>query len=558
MARHPGPADSESKSAMTSPSRRQFLSNAGGLTAATMAAGAVGVSSLTGVSGAVRAQTPPGQDRRARGLQIREQAARYEFRQRFPEAQSNGDEARYRPGLANFSKGLPHNKLGEVDPEAYRQLLQAIKSGKPGDFDRVPLGGAAKLVNPQAAFAFALEGADSHAQIVRTPPGFADIEFAGEMAECYWLALSRDIPYSQYGREPVTAAAIEDLKRFPAYAKVNAQTLFRGESPGVSTGPYVSQFLLQPYMFGSSPVEQRYRTTVPGLDHVTAYQSWLDTQNGNPASAGAAFDGVHRYIRNGRDLGEWVHRDFTYQGALVAALILLGYGNAALDEANPYKRSANQSGFATFGAAHVLDLIGRVANHSQKAAWYQKWVIHRRLRPEEFGGRIHNHMTGAARYPIHPSLLDSPALAAAFSKNGTYLCPQAYPEGCPTHPSFVGGTAAFMGAGVTALKAFFDESFVIPNPVVPSDDGLSLLPWKGEPLTVGGELNKLAFNVAFGRDTAGVHFRRDEVEGIVLGEWHSSNVLTDLNATYNEDFEGFGLTTFDGRKMRLNANPAGS
>lgn len=35
---------------------------------------------------------------------------------------------------------------------------------------------------------------------------------------------------------------------------------------------------------------------------------------------------------------------------------------------------------------------------------------------------------------------------------------------------------------------------------------------------MGGELNKLAFNMAFGRDTAGVHFRRDEIEGIVLGE----------------------------------------
>jgi hypothetical protein len=53
---------------------------------------------------------------------------------------------------------------------------------------------------------------------------------------------------------------------------------------------------------------------------------------------------------------------------------------------------------------------------------------------------------------------------------------------------------------------------VIPEPVVPSDDGLSLRPWRGEPLTVGEELNKLAFNMAFGRDTAGVHFRRDEIE----------------------------------------------
>ena len=69
------------------------------------------------------------------------------------------------------------------------------------------------------------------------------------------------------------------------------------------------------------------------------------------------------------------------------------------------------------------------------------------------------------------------------------------------------------------LKTLFNPNFVIPDPVVPSDDGLSLQPWKGEPLTVGGELNKLAFNMAFGRDTAGVHFRRDEIEGIVLGEF---------------------------------------
>ena len=53
------------------------------------------------------------------------------------------------------------------------------------------------------------------------------------------------------------------------------------------------------------------------------------------------------------------------------------------------------------------------------------------------------------------------------------------------------------------LKAMFNPNFVIPDPVVPTDDGLSLRPWRGEPLTVGGELNKLAFNMAFGSDTAG-------------------------------------------------------
>jgi hypothetical protein len=33
----------------------------------------------------------------------------------------------------------------------------------------------------------------------------------------------------------------------------------------------------------------------------------------------------------------------------------------------------------------------------------------------------------------------------------------------------------------------------------------------------------LAFNMAFGRDTAGVHFRRDEIDGILLGEFASAS-----------------------------------
>jgi hypothetical protein len=61
--------------------------------------------------------------------------------------------------------------------------------------------------------------------------------------------------------------------------------------------------------------------------------------------------------------------------------------------------------------------------------------VHRRLRPEEMGGPIHHHMTGTQRYPIHPKLFDSLALAAVFRQHGTYLCPQSYPEGSPTHPA---------------------------------------------------------------------------------------------------------------------------
>jgi hypothetical protein len=344
------------------------------------------------------------------------------------------------------------------------------------------------------------------------------------MTECYWLALARDVPYRRYGQEPVTAATIADLGRFADYHGLDADSLFRSpELPGVSTGPYISQFLLQPYTFGSTPTEQRYRTTQPGRDHLTSYDAWLAAQNGQPPTTSARYDPTPRFLRNGRDLGEWSHRDFSYQGPLVACLILLDYvaryGPQVLAEANPYREHPTQSGVVTFGAPDILDQVARSANAAMKAAWYHKWLVHRRLRPEEAGGRIHHHLTGAKAYPLHPKLTNSPVLARLYATHGTYLCPQAYPEGCPTHPAYPGATATIGGAGVRVLKAMFNPNFVIPEPVVPSDDGLSLRPWRGGPLTVGGELNKLAFNMAFGRDTAGVHFRRDEIEGITLGEF---------------------------------------
>jgi hypothetical protein len=61
------------------------------------------------------------------------------------------------------------------------------------------------------------------------------------------------------------------------------------------------------------------------------------------------------------------------------------------------------------------------------------------------------------------------------------------------------------------LKALFDERQVIRNPVVPNlaNGGQTLIPYvapPGEPpLTVGGELNKLASNISQGRNIAGVH-----------------------------------------------------
>ena len=66
-------------------------------------------------------------------------------------------------------------------------------------------------------------------------------------------------------------------------------------------------------------------------------------------------------------------------------------------------------------------------------------------------------MTGAAKYPIHSDVLNSAALKAVFSVKGNYLLPQAYPVGSPLHPSYPAAHAATAGAGITVLKALFNE-----------------------------------------------------------------------------------------------------
>lgn len=63
---------------------------------------------------------------------------------------TNGDEARYPLRIGSFSKGLPHNALGEVDPDTYQALVNALLGRR--SCETIPLGGKVKLANPQAAF----------------------------------------------------------------------------------------------------------------------------------------------------------------------------------------------------------------------------------------------------------------------------------------------------------------------------------------------------------------------------------------------------------------------
>ena len=130
----------------------------------------------------------------------------------------------------------------------------------------------------------------------------------------------------------------------------------------------------------------------------------------------------------------------------------------------------------------------------------------------------------------------------------------SYPEGCPLHPSYPSGHATAAGAAVTVLKWFFDESFVIPNPLTTTSDGLSVVPYSGSDasqMTVGGELNKLASNVGFGRVFAGIHWRQDVQQAMLLGEAVAISLLRDQAHLYNENYTGFTFTSFNGTTVTV-------
>jgi hypothetical protein len=493
--------------------------------------------------------------RQEQAYRLRVDAARL-ARQRPHVAQfPNGDEDRFPNRIACYSKGLPHDGLGEVDSRAYDTLRRALRSGDPSDFERITLGLGRKLTSPQAGLSFDLEGADSHHLAIPAAPRFDGAEIAGEAAELYWMALLRDVSFTDYETDSGILTAASDLSRYSIFegpksaGKVTSGTIFRGMTAGDLIGPWLSQFLLMDIPFGALRIPQRIRTVVGHRDYLTAYADWLAAQRGFDASGTDVFESTPRYIRNLRDLAQWVHVDALYQAYLQACLILLGLG-APLSPGLPPVKSVTQIGFAEFGGPHILSMLTEVATRALKAVWYQKWSVHRRLRPEAYGGRVHNHMTGAASYPLHQEILKSPVLDGVHQAHGTYLLPMVFPEGSPTHPSYGAGHATVAGACTTMVKAFFDESFVLPNPVVPSPDGTALVPYAGPALTAGHELDKVAANVAIGRNAAGVHWRSDYTESLRLGEAVALTVLEEQKACYNERFQ-WTLTKFDGTTVTL-------
>ena len=144
-------AKTVARSGENSATRREFLARIPGGAGVALASSAVSFRS-SAKAGEGRDDDPGsvGSERALASYEVREQAARSETEVPILNQITNGDEQRYQSQnyIGNFSKGLKHNLFGEVIPNAYRDLLNALDEGTAAALEKkVMLGGSTKLVN---------------------------------------------------------------------------------------------------------------------------------------------------------------------------------------------------------------------------------------------------------------------------------------------------------------------------------------------------------------------------------------------------------------------------
>jgi len=384
-------------------------------------------------------------------------------------------------------------------------------------------------------------------------------------------------------------------------AKITPQNLFRLGLPGEDAGPLVSQFLVRNIVFGTQSIDQRQRPYKTGLNFLTKFDEWLGAQRSGNGTDFKAYPKSNeslpayyepeeniRFISTMRDLARFVNKDALHQAYFNAALILLN-GGARWTPGNPYGDNGllkdREAGFGTLGGPHILALVSEVATRAIKVVWNQKWQVHLRLRPEVYGGRLHVQeigVPGRRNYGLPKWLASKDSVLTrireANKKAGeeTCLLPVAFTAGSPTHPAYGAGHATVAGACVTVLKAYFrtldDGGKPLPLAAEAGKCGKGSLCQKDFPysdpvpfkafqtgvdksgkgtcrlidpsgLTIEGELNKLAMNIAMGRTMGGVHWRTDNTRSLMLGEALAAHILADISVDLAES-PWFAFRTF--------------
>ena len=390
-----------------------------------------------------------------------------------------------------------------------------------------------------------------------------------------------------------------DLPAQNGQLRLDKHTLYRCGLKDEDQGPLVSQFFLHDVPFGTFTVVQKQFPYAAGLDYLTDHKNWLLAQNTGYDKFGrsyssdndygdnhAAYEGngmVQRRIGTMRDLARFVNKDALHEAYFNAALLLMNW-KAKLDIGNPYRSIYKRQGaFGTLGDPNLLALVSEVATRALQTVWRQKWIINRRLRPEAYGGLLQMQRLGldsgagaeTRAYGLPDWVGETEAAQAILEQRrerneaDAYFLPLAFTAGSPTHPAYGAGHATVAGACVTVLKAWFQED----DPIAPmikaakhpqtraTLDVLQPMKTNGElpaytgsdlgGMTIGGELNKLASNVAMGRSMGGVHWRTDNTRSLRLGEQIGTIMLARHMADFSETPVSMTYTNFDRHQVRI-------
>lgn len=498
-----------------------------------------------------------------------------------PVPRENAEENRYKIHNYNaeFTKGLQHdiNTGTLVSNRDYEKLRHAVINNRQKELAHVPMAinAEGKFVSPLASLATELLGAPQCRLKINDPPSLAS-PAACELLENYAMAIARDVPFINYESDPIIAQILSTTRLnspdvldnleyyYPTGQAITPQRLFRGTSPDSQVGPYISQLLLLDVPMGNGIFEQQYYAPKP-RDQAIGRVEWgvnapeviaLENTNFSLLPQYNPDDTQKTYIYNARTLAEAVHHDAAYQYFYQAANILLALGAPQNPGIPSYP---NQRGFVTgFGGPNILCALAEATGYALRAAWYYKWQIFRRLRPEAMSlwvdniknGRVENdHNYNITEIILNNGLMDDINNYNSFySAIDSYTLPQSYIEGSPLHPAYPAGHATFSGACATILKIMFDCNrpwSTLPGFTtvkIANEDGTELIDYTGTDaglLTINGEINKLAYNVALGRNMAGVHYRSDGIQSLQLGEQVAMKFMSDyLSGTVENNLDG--------------------
>lgn len=482
-----------------------------------------------------------------RQLKMRRNTACFQFKQLYGGFwPTNGDEYAIPNYLAMYGKFLPHDEFGRVLPEAYEKLRKALISRNNKLLFQVPLGGTSKLVQPLAGLSINLIGPACSSIYMPPPPSMSSDQTAGEMVINYCHVLARDVPFIDFSTNSIIADCVTYISALPVYTghePITVDNIFRGRGVGCDVGPYISQLLYMPALIWPNVVQPLYKfpTHTSANNRLITEPTYLAAINGSPIGTEPTISGTFTYITCGRDLAYYVHRDIIAD-IFDETIRRLLQANTPFSPTNPYTKAPyniNMSSFINWNIADVSACLRIAGQIAMRCSWYIKWQVYRRLRPEEFANEVEQwRLSGQNPANISEVLLTNGVLTDIFTAQGNYYLSQINKSGCPGHPSYPAGHAIYAGACGTVIKAFYNENWIVPNPVIAAADGLSLIPIV-ENLTLGQEINKLMENVGLGRDWAGFHYQSDVSAGILYGEKIAYLILQDWIEQYPENNVSF-------------------